>query len=156
MPLSAAVRVQIRKSGVAFSSTWGKDVELPSAPLGGRTYPSKMLVGWLRAEDQTVLTMHDRAVLSARYSVHMDAPRTWQLRIRPLRAEDRGCYMCQINTQPNMKWQIGCIDVYACRVTPAQVPGEKVLSSCLRIVVSVKIASGADNLLPVTPVQNAS
>ncbi|XP_022824894.1 limbic system-associated membrane protein-like [Spodoptera litura] len=72
----------------------------------------KHKVGWLRAEDQTVLTMHDRAVLSARYSVHMDAPRTWQLRIRPLRAEDRGCYMCQINTQPSMKWQIGCIDVY--------------------------------------------
>ncbi|XP_028027456.1 limbic system-associated membrane protein-like [Bombyx mandarina] len=72
----------------------------------------KHKVGWLRAEDQTVLTMHDRAVLGARYSVSLDAPRTWQLRIRPLRAEDRGCYMCQINTQPNMKWQIGCIDVY--------------------------------------------
>ncbi|XP_075979509.1 limbic system-associated membrane protein-like [Anticarsia gemmatalis] len=72
----------------------------------------KHKLGWLRAEDQTVLTMHERAVLGARYSVHLDAPRTWQLRIRPLRAEDRGCYMCQINTQPNMKWQIGCIDVY--------------------------------------------
>ncbi|KOB75645.1 putative lachesin, partial [Operophtera brumata] len=69
-------------------------------------------VGWLRAEDQMVLTMHDRTVIGARYSVNLDAPMTWQLRIRPLRAEDRGCYMCQINTQPNMKWQIGCIDVY--------------------------------------------
>ncbi|XP_013169669.1 PREDICTED: lachesin, partial [Papilio xuthus] len=72
----------------------------------------KHKVGWLRAEDQTVLTMHDRAVLGARYSVNMDAPHTWQLRIRPLRAEDRGCYMCQINTQPTMIWQIGCIDVF--------------------------------------------
>ncbi|XP_063539611.1 limbic system-associated membrane protein-like [Cydia strobilella] len=72
----------------------------------------KHKVGWLRAEDQTVLTMHDRAVLGARYSVSRDSPRTWQLRIRPLRAEDRGCYMCQINTQPSMKWQIGCIDVF--------------------------------------------
>lgn len=69
-------------------------------------------MGWLRAEDQTVLSLHERAVLGARYSVGLDAPRTWQLRIRPLRAEDRGCYMCQINTQPAMKWQIGCIDVY--------------------------------------------
>ncbi|XP_073959858.1 protein CEPU-1-like isoform X2 [Choristoneura fumiferana] len=69
-------------------------------------------VGWLRAEDQTILTMHDRTVLGARYSVTLDSPRTWQLRIRPLRAEDRGCYMCQINTQPSMKWQIGCIDVF--------------------------------------------
>lgn len=73
-------------------------------------FPSQ--VGWLRAEDQTVLTMHERAVLGSRYSVGLDAPQTWQLRIRPLKAEDRGCYMCQINTQPSMKWQIGCIDVY--------------------------------------------
>ncbi|GBP24228.1 hypothetical protein EVAR_80081_1 [Eumeta japonica] len=70
------------------------------------------VVGWLRAEDQTVLSLHERAVLGARYSAALDPPRTWQLRIRPLRAEDRGCYMCQINTQPTMKWQIGCIDVY--------------------------------------------
>ncbi|XP_068622755.1 limbic system-associated membrane protein [Battus philenor] len=72
----------------------------------------KHKVGWLRAEDQTVLTMHDRAVLGPRYTVNLDAPQTWQLRIRPLRAEDRGCYMCQINTQPTMIWQIGCIDVF--------------------------------------------
>ncbi|CAG4934760.1 unnamed protein product [Colias eurytheme] len=72
----------------------------------------KHKVGWLRAEDQTVLTMHERAVLGSRYAVSLDPPRTWQLRIRPLRAEDRGCYMCQINTQPTMTWQIGCIDVF--------------------------------------------
>ncbi|XP_075979535.1 protein CEPU-1-like [Anticarsia gemmatalis] len=72
----------------------------------------KHKVGWLRAEDQTVLSLNDRVVLSPRYTVNLDTPSTWQLRIRPLRAEDRGCYMCQINTQPNMKWQIGCIDVY--------------------------------------------
>ncbi|CAH0725057.1 unnamed protein product, partial [Brenthis ino] len=72
----------------------------------------KHKVGWLRAEDQTVLTMHERAVLGSRYAVSLDSPRTWQLRIRPLRAEDRGCYMCQINTQPTMTWQIGCIDVF--------------------------------------------
>ncbi|XP_063829949.1 neurotrimin-like [Ostrinia nubilalis] len=72
----------------------------------------KHKVGWLRAEDQTVLSLHERVVLGPRYSVSLDSPSTWQLRIRPLRAEDRGCYMCQINTQPVMKWQIGCIDVY--------------------------------------------
>lgn len=69
-------------------------------------------VGWLRAEDQTVLSLHERVVLGPRYSVSLDSPGTWQLRIRPLRADDRGCYMCQINTQPSMKYQIGCIDVY--------------------------------------------
>ncbi|CAB3253841.1 unnamed protein product [Arctia plantaginis] len=76
------------------------------------TLGMNVVVGWLRAEDQTVLSLNDRVVLSPRYSVNLDTPSTWQLRIRPLRAEDRGCYMCQINTQPSMKWQIGCIDVY--------------------------------------------
>ncbi|KOB74512.1 putative Lachesin, partial [Operophtera brumata] len=56
-------------------------------------------VGWLRAEDQTVLSLHEHVVLGPRYTISVDSG-TWQLRIRPLRAEDRGCYMCQINTQP--------------------------------------------------------
>ncbi len=36
--------------------------------------------------------------------------RVWKLKIRPVKEEDRGCYMCQINTE-EMKKQIGCIDV---------------------------------------------
>ncbi len=32
------------------------------------------------------------------------------LKIRGVKEEDRGCYMCQINTEEMMK-QIGCIDV---------------------------------------------
>ena len=37
-------------------------------------------------------------------------PRIWKLKIRQVKEEDRGCYMCQINTE-EMKKQIGCIDV---------------------------------------------
>ena len=36
--------------------------------------------------------------------------RIWQLKIRQVQESDRGCYMCQINTE-TMKKQIGCIDV---------------------------------------------
>ena len=36
--------------------------------------------------------------------------RIWQLKIRQVQESDRGCYMCQINTE-EMKKQIGCIDV---------------------------------------------
>ncbi len=36
--------------------------------------------------------------------------RVWKLKIRQVKEEDRGCYMCQINTE-EMKKQIGCIDV---------------------------------------------
>ncbi|XP_013183885.2 lachesin [Amyelois transitella] len=105
-----------------------KNIDVPQfeRPIGNHTFYigreavldcsvinlGKHKVGWLRAADQTILTMQDRSILGSRYSVNRDDPTTWQLRIRPLRAEDRGCYMCQINTQPSMKWQIGCIDVY--------------------------------------------
>lgn len=68
-------------------------------------------VAWIRADDQTILTLHTRLVThSSRYAVTNDSPESWQLHIRPLKVEDRGCYMCQINTS-TMKKQIGCVDV---------------------------------------------
>ncbi|KAF9412438.1 hypothetical protein HW555_009041 [Spodoptera exigua] len=72
---------------------------------------TNFLVAWIRADDQTILTLHTRLVThSSRYAVTNDSPRSWQLHIRPLKVEDRGCYMCQINTS-TMKKQIGCVDV---------------------------------------------
>lgn len=69
-------------------------------------------VGWLKAEDQTILTLHTKVVThNSRISVTHDNLKTWQLRIRQLKESDRGCYMCQINTS-TMKKQIGCIDVH--------------------------------------------
>lgn len=69
-------------------------------------------VGWLKAEDQTILTLHTRVVThNSRISVTHDNLHTWQLRIRQLKESDRGCYMCQINTS-TMKKQIGCLDVH--------------------------------------------
>lgn len=68
-------------------------------------------VAWLRASDQTVLSLQGRVVThNARISVVHEDMRTWRLRIKQLRESDRGCYMCQINSSP-MKKQIGCIDV---------------------------------------------
>lgn len=65
----------------------------------------------MKAEDQTILTLHNRVVThNARISVTHDNLRTWQLRIRQLKETDRGCYMCQINTN-TMKKQVGCVDV---------------------------------------------
>ncbi|XP_047004756.1 uncharacterized protein LOC124623009 [Schistocerca americana] len=68
-------------------------------------------VGWLRAEDQTVLALHDKVVThNARITVSHDGERTWRLHIRQVKETDRGCYMCQINTSV-MKKQLGCLDV---------------------------------------------
>lgn len=69
-------------------------------------------VGWLRADDQTILSLHTRVVThNSRISVTHDNHRTWQLHIRQVKETDRGCYMCQINTNV-MKKQLGCIDVH--------------------------------------------
>ncbi|XP_059489055.1 lachesin-like isoform X2 [Neocloeon triangulifer] len=69
-------------------------------------------VGWMRAEDQTILTLHTKVVThNSRISVTHDNQRTWNLHIRQVKEADRGCYMCQINTSV-MKKQIGCVDVH--------------------------------------------
>lgn len=69
-------------------------------------------VGWMRASDQTVLALQLRVVThNSRYSVIHEQTNVWRLRIHSVRESDRGCYMCQINTQP-LKKQIGCIDVH--------------------------------------------
>ncbi|GLH12140.1 Lachesin [Gryllus bimaculatus] len=69
-------------------------------------------VGWMKAEDQTILTLHTKVVThNSRISVSQDNMRTWQLHIRQVKETDRGCYMCQINTSV-MKKQVGCVDVH--------------------------------------------
>lgn len=69
-------------------------------------------VAWVRAEDQTILSLHTRVVThNSRISVQHDNLQTWQLRIKQLKETDRGCYMCQINTS-QLKIQKGCLDVY--------------------------------------------
>ncbi|VVC24359.1 Immunoglobulin subtype,Immunoglobulin-like domain,Immunoglobulin-like fold,Immunoglobulin subtype [Cinara cedri] len=68
-------------------------------------------VGWLKAEDQTILSLHERVVTeNRRIDIDVDNNTYWKLKIRQLQRSDKGCYMCQINTQ-EMKNQIGCVDV---------------------------------------------
>lgn len=66
----------------------------------------------MRADDQTILSLHTRVIThNPRITVtHDDELRTWQLHIRQLKESDRGCYMCQINTN-FMKKSQGCVDV---------------------------------------------
>lgn len=67
-------------------------------------------VGWLRADDQTILSLNKKVVThNPRVTVQHES-RTWNLHIRQIRESDRGCYMCQINTA-QMKKQLGCIEV---------------------------------------------
>nr|XP_040572548.1 lachesin-like [Lepeophtheirus salmonis] len=68
-------------------------------------------VGWIKAGDQTILTLHKRVIThNSRIHVTHDEHRTWNLHIRQVQESDKGCYMCQINTAI-MKKQLGCINV---------------------------------------------
>lgn len=68
-------------------------------------------IGWMKAEDQTILTFHERVVASSgRFAVSHENYRTWYLTIKNVEETDKGCYMCQVNTL-EMQKQIGCLDV---------------------------------------------
>lgn len=95
-------------------------------------------VGWLRASDQTILSVHTRTVThNARIAVSYETGGssgsgavsgsafgvtgssqtteevvngTWRLHIRQLKESDRDCYMCQINTSPMIS-ELGCLDI---------------------------------------------
>ncbi|XP_075210175.1 lachesin-like [Lycorma delicatula] len=97
-----------------------------TSPIGNLTTPlgreavlsctvnnlGKHKVGWLRAEDQTVLSLHTSLVThNPRITLTHDNYRSWQLHIRQVKESDRGCYMCQVNTRI-MKKQVGCLDVH--------------------------------------------
>ena len=68
-------------------------------------------MGWIKVSDQTILALHKKVIThNSRVLVTHDEQRTWNLIIRQVQEEDRGCYMCQINTAL-MKKQLGCVDV---------------------------------------------
>ncbi|XP_076247715.1 lachesin [Calliopsis andreniformis] len=105
----------------------------------------KYTVGWLRASDQTILSVHTRTVThNARIAVSYETGGssgsggvsgnafgvtgssqateevvngTWRLHIRQLKKSDRDCYMCQINTDPMIS-ELGCLDI----LVPPDIP----------------------------------
>ncbi|XP_030755581.1 leucine-rich repeats and immunoglobulin-like domains protein 1 isoform X2 [Sitophilus oryzae] len=68
-------------------------------------------VAWVRAEDQTILSIGTKVVThNSRISVTHDNLHTWQIRIKQVKETDKGCYLCQVNTN-TVKTQEGCLDV---------------------------------------------
>ncbi|KAI8033920.1 hypothetical protein M5D96_013322 [Drosophila gunungcola] len=68
-------------------------------------------VGWLKADTKAIQAIHENVIThNPRVTVsHLDQ-NTWNLHIKAVSEEDRGGYMCQLNTDP-MKSQIGFLDV---------------------------------------------
>lgn len=68
-------------------------------------------VGWLKADTKAIQAIHENVIThNSRVTVsHLDQ-NTWNLHIRAVTEEDRGGYMCQLNTDP-MKSQVSSIEI---------------------------------------------
>lgn len=63
-------------------------------------------MAWIKADTKAILAIHEHVITNnARLSVTHSDYNTWTLHIRAARREDRGIYMCQVNTDP-MKSQV--------------------------------------------------
>ncbi len=65
-----------------------------------------------------ILTIHHQVITRiSRFSVNHDKHHTWSLHINNIQKEDKGYYMCQINTDPMLK-QIGYVNVVGTSMVP--------------------------------------
>ncbi|XP_063548659.1 lachesin-like [Cydia strobilella] len=68
-------------------------------------------VGWVKADTKAIQAIHVHVITNNhRVGVSHNGQTVWNLHIRNVQEEDRGQYMCQINTDP-MQSQMGYLDV---------------------------------------------
>ncbi|KAK7578213.1 hypothetical protein V9T40_010418 [Parthenolecanium corni] len=68
-------------------------------------------IGWVKTDSKAIQAIHDHVIThNPRVWVSTTDQSTWNLHIKNVQEEDRGQYMCQINTDP-MKSQTGYLDV---------------------------------------------
>ncbi|XP_073832192.1 dpr-interacting protein alpha [Musca autumnalis] len=112
------VILNILKEIAAFQPEFVESISNVSVPVGrDATFTCHVRhlggyrVGWLKADTKAIQAIHENVIThNSRVTVsHLDQ-NTWNLHIRAVTEEDRGGYMCQLNTDP-MKSQIGYLDV---------------------------------------------
>ena len=73
--------------------------------------PINTQLAWFHKDRHTLLALHDSVIVkNGRISVRSHANTTFYLTIHDVREEDRGSYMCQLNTVP-MRGQVGHLEV---------------------------------------------
>uniref|UniRef100_A0A336K2B0 CSON011309 protein n=1 Tax=Culicoides sonorensis TaxID=179676 RepID=A0A336K2B0_CULSO len=69
------------------------------------------MVAWIKADAKAILAIHEHVITNnGRLSVTHNDYNTWTLVIKNVKMEDRGQYMCQVNTDP-MKMQTAFLEV---------------------------------------------
>ncbi|XP_018786134.1 PREDICTED: lachesin [Bactrocera latifrons] len=85
----------------------GRDANLPCVVehLGGYK------VAWIHIDRQMILTIHKHVISRIpRYTITYDNANTWLLHVNQAHQDDRGYYMCQVNTNPMIS-QVGYLQV---------------------------------------------
>ncbi|XP_045769979.1 lachesin-like isoform X2 [Maniola jurtina] len=104
--------------GQAFQPEFAEPITNLTVPIG-RDATFRCLVhnlggyrvGWVKADTKAIQAIHVHVITNNhRVGVSHNGQTVWNLHIRNVQEEDRGQYMCQINTDP-MKSQMGFLDV---------------------------------------------
>jgi len=75
------------------------------------THLSDYKVAWVHIDRQMILTIGKHVITRIpRFNVIHDSHHTWTLQIKDVQAEDKGYYMCQVNTDPMIS-MTGHLDV---------------------------------------------
>ncbi|KAI8121633.1 Lachesin [Lucilia cuprina] len=118
MKITLILFLSVLKEISAFQPEFVESISNVSVPVGrDATFTCYVRhlggyrVGWLKADTKAIQAIHENVIThNPRVTVsHLDQ-NTWNLHIRAVTEEDRGGYMCQLNTDP-MKSQIGFLDV---------------------------------------------
>ncbi|XP_023719044.1 lachesin isoform X1 [Cryptotermes secundus] len=104
--------------GVAYQPEFAEPITNLTVPVGrDATFQCMVMhlggyrVGWVKADTKAIQAIHDHVIThNPRVSVSHSDYSTWNLHVKNVQEEDRGMYMCQINTDP-MKSQMGHLDV---------------------------------------------
>lgn len=75
------------------------------------THLSDYKVAWVHIDRQMILTIGKHVITRIpRFNIIHDSHHTWTLQIKDVQAEDKGYYMCQVNTDPMIS-MTGHLDV---------------------------------------------
>ncbi|KAG1655512.1 Lachesin [Nymphon striatum] len=98
-----AIEPHFRKSYANLSVTIGQDARLICTVIGLGNYK----VAWIKVDTQTILSLDSRVITNdPRIRVTHTNHINWVLHISDVRFQDRGYYMCQVNTQPMKSYTI--------------------------------------------------
>ncbi|XP_013135008.1 PREDICTED: lachesin-like [Papilio polytes] len=112
------IRLDSKLVGQAFQPEFAEPLSNLTVPIGRDAIFRCLVqnlggyrVGWVKADTKAIQAIHVHVITNNhRVSVSHNGQTVWNLHIRNVQEEDRGQYMCQINTDP-MKSQMGYLDV---------------------------------------------